>query len=146
MRIRYMRDLAFMAVSLAVAACSTTRTVTEPVVYSQAEAADSVRIKVGGTIVVDAVRFTFEAVESDSRCPTDAVCVWQGDAVVKLVAQRSGTPSTGVPITLHTGIAPKSGEAYGFKVELLVLTPFPSTAAPIKPDAYSAWIRITPAG
>lgn len=146
MRIRYMRDLAFMAVSLAVAACTSTRTVTEPVVYSRAEAADSVRIKVGQTIAVEDLRVRFDAVPSDSRCPSDVVCVWEGDAVASLVAERVATPSSAVTLNLHTAIAPKSGEAHGFRIELLVLTPYPSTASPIKSDAYSAWLRITPAG
>jgi hypothetical protein len=146
MRIRYMRDLAFMAVSLAVAACTSTRTITEPVVYSQAEAADSVRIQVGQSIAVGDLRIRFDAVPSDSRCPSDVVCIWEGDGVATLVAERVATPSSAVSLNLHTSIAPKSGEAHGFKIELLVLTPYPSTKSPIKPDGYSAWIRITPAG
>ncbi len=146
MRLRYMRDLAFMAVSLAVAACTSTRTVTEPVAYSRSEAADSVRIRVGETIVVENFRLRFDAVQSDSRCPSDVVCVWEGDALVSLVAELTANPSSAVPLKLHTSIAPKSGEAHGFKVELLVLTPYPSVASPIKADAYAAWLRITPAG
>jgi hypothetical protein len=141
-----MRDLAFIAVSLAVAACTSTRTVTEPVVYSRTEAADSVRIRVGETIAVEDLRIRFDAVQSDSRCPSDAVCVWAGDALVSLVVERAATPSSAISLKLHTGIDPRSGEAHGFKVELLVLTPYPSVASPIKPDAYAAWFRITPVG
>jgi hypothetical protein len=74
------------------------------------------------------------------------VCIWEGDAVASLVVERAATPSSAVTLNLHTSIAPKSGEAHGFKIELLVLTPYPSTASPIKRDGYAAWLRITPAG
>jgi hypothetical protein len=143
MRIKH---LAVFASFLAIAACSSNNSLsTEPVAYSQAEAADSVRVRIGQTIVVGGVKVRFSAVESDSRCPMDAVCVWQGDAVaVFVVEQNCDCRSAAFELKLHTTLEPKSGSAYGFRVELLQLAPYPRASSPTKPDAYSAWLRLTP--
>lgn len=135
--------IALIATGLALTACSSTRLATEPVSYSLSEAADSVRIRVGETIIVDGIRVRFAAVESDSRCPIDVTCVWAGDAVAKLSADQNcdcGTPA--VELRLHTTLEPKSATAYGFRVELLQLKPYPNSTTTIRSDAYSAWLRI----
>jgi hypothetical protein len=139
--------LAVVVASLAIAACASSKGLpTEPVVYSQSEAADSVRVPVGQTIVVEGVRVRFSAVESDSRCASDVVCVWEGDAAAVFVVELNcDCRSPSYELKLHTTLQPKSGSAYGFRVELLHLEPYPSVASPIKPDAYYAWIRLTPA-
>ena len=131
------------AASLTLAACSTARLPSEPVVYSQSEAADSVKVRVGQTLVVGGIRVRFDAVESDSRCPSDVVCVWAGDAVANLtVEQNCDCRSAAWQLKLHTFLEPKKGSAYGYRVELRSLLPYPSSTSPIKPDAYSAWLRI----
>ena len=137
--------LAVAVASLAIAACASNNALpTEPVAYSQAEAADSVRIRVGQTIVVGGIKVRFNAVESDSRCPSDVVCVWEGDAVASFVAEQNcNCDSPAIELKLHTTLQPKSGSAYGFKLELLNVQPYPKTSSPIKQDAYYAWIRLT---
>jgi hypothetical protein len=142
MKINY---LAAVVASFALAACASSSGLpTEPVVYSQSEAADSVRVRVGQTVVVGGVKVRFNAVESDSRCPIDAICIWEGDAVaVFVVEQNCACRTPAFELKLHTTLEPKSGAAYGFKVELRHLSPYPSASSPIKPDAYSAWIRLT---
>jgi hypothetical protein len=137
--------LAIVLASLTIGACASSHSLpTEPVVYSQAEAADSVRIRVGETIVVEGIKVRFNAVESDSRCPSDVVCVWEGDAVAAFVVQQNcdcDTPA--FDLKLHTALQPKTGAAYGFRLELLKLAPYPLSNSTIKQDAYSAWIRLT---
>ena len=137
--------LAVIFALLVTGACASSKgSPTEPVVYSQAEAADSVRIRVGQTIVVEGIRVRFKAVESDSRCPSDVVCVWEGDAVANFVVEQNCNCDTpALELKLHTTLQPKSGTAYGFKVELLNLQPYPKASSPTKPDAYYAWIRLT---
>lgn len=133
-----------LAVGLAGVACASSQLPTEPVVYSQSEAADSVLIRVAQTIVVEGIRVRFNAVESDSRCPSDVVCVWAGDAVAQFsVEQNCACESPTVRLELHTTLEPKSDVAYGYRVELRQLAPYPKTSSPIRKDAYSAWIRLT---
>ncbi|HEX6314956.1 MAG TPA: hypothetical protein VFZ73_08860 [Gemmatimonadaceae bacterium] len=133
---------------IAVAACSSASPgPTGPVLYTIADTTDSLRVRVGQTVIVEGLRVRFEAVDSDSRCPIDAVCVWAGDAVASFIVEQNcecGTPA--YELELHTTLEPKSGTAYGIRVELLHLMPSPSVSSPIKKDAYSAWIRLTRAG
>lgn len=139
------RHIALAALTFTVVACASSNAPTAPVVYSQAEAADSVSIRVGQTIVVGDIRLRFHAVESDSRCPSDVVCVWAGDAIVNLIAEQNcNCPSVAYDLRLHTSLQPKSGVAYGYRVELLQLAPYPVSTSAIKPDAYTAWVRIVP--
>jgi len=137
-----MRAFVLIAASLVIAACSSQPSTTEPVVYSQAEAADSITIRVGRTILVGDVRIRFEAVESDSRCPMDVVCVWAGDAVANLVVEKTSTESPAVSLRLHTYLEPRNGVAYGVRIELLTLQPYPRASTPTKADDYVASIRV----
>lgn len=139
------RHFAIVVASLVIGACASNNALpTEPVVYSQAEAADSVRVRVGQTIVVESIKVRFNAVESDSRCPMDAICVWQGDAVANFtVEQNCDCDTPAFELKLHTSLQPKSGTAYGFRLELLNLLPYPMASLPTKQDAYYAWIRLT---
>ena len=134
---------ALFSISMA-GACASSQLPTEPVVYSQAEAADSVKIRIGQTIVVEGVRVQFSDVESDSRCASDVVCVWAGDALADFVVEQNcECKSPAFVLKLHTTLEPKSGTAYGFRVDLLEVSPYPRTTSPIKKDTYSAWIRLT---
>jgi hypothetical protein len=139
------RYIALVALTLTVAACASSNTPTEPVVYSQAEAADSVSIRVGQTALVGGLKIRFHAVESDSRCPSDVVCVWAGDAIANFVVEQNcECRSVAYDMLLHSTLQPKSGVAYGYRVELLHLAPYPVSTSSIKPDAYTAWLRIVP--
>jgi hypothetical protein len=138
------RLLASTIAILTAGACASSQLPTDPVVYSQSEAADSVKVRVAQTIVVEGIRVRFSNVESDSRCASDVVCVWEGDALANFVVEQNcecDTPD--FELKLHTTLEPKSGSAYGFRVELLKLAPYPKTTAPIRKDAYEAWVRIT---
>ena len=141
------KHLSILLASLVIGACASSNGFPTEVVYSQSEAADSVRIRVTQTVIVEGVKVRFSAVESDSRCPMDVVCVWEGDAVANFVVEQNcncDTPS--FELKLHTTLEPKSGTAHGFKVELLQLQPYPRASSPTKRDAYYAWIRLTKGG
>jgi hypothetical protein len=140
-----MNRIILAAAIASVAACASSPTATDSVVYSQAEAADSVKVRVGQTIVVEGIRVRFTGVESDSRCPTDVVCVWAGDAVANIVVELNcECRAAAHSLDLHTGLEPRHGTAYGFRVELRALLPHTNSTSPIKPDSYVAWLRIVP--
>ena len=138
-----MRNPAIAIVFAAVAACSSSTLSTEPIVLSQSEAADSAKVRVGQTLVVDGIRVRFTGVENDSRCPMDAICVWAGDAVANFSVELDcECRAAAIQLPLHINLEPRSGTAYGHRIELKGLQPYPSASSPIKPDAYSAWVRI----
>jgi hypothetical protein len=102
-----------------------------------------IAIPVGQTVVIagTTLRITFNAVDSDSRCPIEVACVWAGDAAVQLSfahVTKSGSA------TLHTGINPSSTVFDGFRITLLSLAPDQSEENPIDPASYVAFVQVTP--
>jgi hypothetical protein len=82
------------------------------------------------------------SVSNESRCPTGVQCVWQGDAEVKL-GVSSDTLDLTAPITLHTGIEPRSAEARGYIIRLDSLKPYPNANTPIQQSDYRAFVSVT---
>ena len=73
--------------------------------------------------VGDGLRVTFNGVGEDSRCPTDAVCVWAGNAALQVTVALSGNGSTnGV---LNTSRSDEPVRAGGFEVRVRDLRPAP---------------------
>ena len=74
----------------------------------------------------------------DSRCPKDVVCVWAGDAAVRL---ESGAES----LVLHTNRT--AGEATGklgsVNVTLVDVRPEPITASEVKKTDYLVTLRVS---
>lgn len=89
------------------------------------------------------VRLTFGLVVEDSRCPIDAVCVWQGNAMVELGIRAGMGPTQ--PIRLNTTLEPRSSVWNGIRVSLVELQPAPRAAEPTKADAYQVKVRLEPA-
>lgn len=85
---------------------------------------DTVYAAFGKAATARTVKVTLRKVESDSRCPMNALCIWEGDAAVSLRLEQ-GTQQTDV--TLHT--SPKGGAVSttfgGVELRLVGLTPFP---------------------
>lgn len=102
-----------------------------------------IAIPVGQTVVIagTALRISFTAVESDSRCPIEVDCFWAGDASVDLLfAQGTNSGSA----TLHTTLNPRSVVFGGFTITLLSLAPDQSEENPIDPSKYVAFVQVTP--
>ena len=99
-------------------------------------------IALGKTVAIagTAQQVTFTAVTEDSRCPTDVVCVWAGNARISLRVTGAGTDSA---IALNTGLEPRSATVNRFRLELRGLIPVPRAGTPTTPDAYRATLRVT---
>lgn len=107
---------------------------------SQQELGRSFSMKVGESITVGELRLTFRAVEGDSRCPTDVVCVWAGDAEIALKIEQAGKAAVAA---LHTTLEPKKTEWDGYTVALVGLTPDRKSNAAISTGDYRAEIVVT---
>jgi hypothetical protein len=93
------------------------------------------------TLIPEAgIRLRFEGVFGDSRCPANALCVWAGDATVRLVVQLLGEAPANYD--LHT-IDLKSVRHRDVTVALETLSPYPFDGRPIAPGDYRATLRIT---
>ena len=73
------------------------------------------------------------AVPEDSRCPTDVVCVWAGNARVSL-ALREGTNAAGGDV--NSTVQPRAVTRFGYTVELIDVRPGPVSGQPLPMEAY----------
>jgi hypothetical protein len=72
------------------------------------------------------VQLTYVKLVSESRCPANAICVWQGDAAVQLKAETIGAT---VDTTIHTALDPKVIAIGANQISLLEVQPYPGTGA-----------------
>ena len=120
------------------AACATSTGAVRPVGLDQ-----ETELSPGQSVQSGPLRVTFARVENDSRCPADVVCVWEGDALVKLeVSQQAEDP---VARELHTsGSAGARTVTYGgFQIELVRLSPATHSQQPIPAKDYRLVLKIT---
>jgi hypothetical protein len=74
---------------------------------------------------------------NDSRCPSDVICVWQGEAVVKIEVQ---SPLTGtLELNTHDNLTDTIG-SYSF--ELMDVSPYPVSTKLIELDEYRVTLLI----
>ena len=84
----------------------------------------------------DMLSVTFADVLEDSRCPSDAVCFWEGRAIVQLKVDRADGQST-VELTSRAGHEELARDTLdGLVFELLEVSPYPVTTTPIEEDDY----------
>jgi hypothetical protein len=94
------------------------------------------------TIAGEGLRIAFQGVPTDSRCPRGVTCVWAGDAVVQLSAQKP--PNARATAELHTDLADQKETSYaGYRVRLVGLAPYPAGETPIDPKTYVATIVVS---
>jgi hypothetical protein len=124
--------------SLGWAACATS--VSEPL-PQRIEPGQSVSLKIGESAEAAGgqLRFGFERVSADSRCPKNTKCVWAGDAVVRIWLQRGAGPRESHDLHTATGgakAAPDPG------VRLLRLEPVPVAGRALEPRDYVATLTL----
>jgi hypothetical protein len=82
----------------------------------------------------------FVRVKSDSRCPTGALCISQGNAVAELEVRLSSTPAT---VYLSTFEQPREAIAGSYNIRLMSLAPLQSTGHPVDPRDYRVTLVVT---
>ena len=98
-----------------------------------------------GKIKGDNVKLSFDAIVSDSRCPANAMCIWQGAASATFSFTKNGNThrfnlST---LTMRPNYT-KDTVIAGYKIEFINLLPYPGTVAEPVPDSQrKAELKIT---
>lgn len=98
-----------------------------------------------GRIEGEKVKLSFDAVVSDSRCPANAMCIWQGAATATFSFTKNNDAhrfnlST---ITMKPNYT-KDTVIAGYKIEFVNLLPYPGTVADPIPDSQrKAELKIT---
>ena len=93
----------------------------------------------------ETVRLCFDSLLSDSRCPANAVCVWQGTATAKFSFHKDNMT---YPVTLATESTPQTFPRdtiiEGYKIELLNVLPYPGThPEPVPYTKIKAEVKVT---
>lgn len=84
---------------------------------------------------------TFTGVVTDSRCPVDVTCVWEGEALLAFLLDEGGVAQA---ISVPFGSDATAAVLGSFRVSVIELLPRPSSGSPITPDAYRATIVVEP--
>ena len=139
-----MRKLICMAALLALAGCGSNTGpdvdlegafVTTPVEVTLQFGED---LTIEGTVL----RMSFAAVLGDSRCPSDVVCVWEGNAEVEIGIAAGMGPTQA--LQLNTTLDPRAVEWSEMLVTLLEVTPYPVSGVPIDDADYTVKLRLEP--
>lgn len=93
-----------------------------------------VELKVGGFVFIqNKFGLSFDAVLNDSRCPVGLVCVWEGNAEVKLRFFKEGEI---LSYTLNTYLSPNELTYENYKIKILELLPVPKLDQKIEAENY----------
>jgi hypothetical protein len=91
------------------------------------------------------LRVGFERVDADSRCPSTALCIQSGDALVVVRVTVDG--SNGAELTLRTRGGASSdrltASIAGYELSIGGLQPYPETTTPIPPGDYRVTLVIS---
>jgi len=102
-------------------------------------------LRVGDTAAVEGAGLgvRFDGVTSDSRCPSNAICVTLGDAVAVFTVTGGGERET---VVLHTEPGDGQREQLGaWTLRLVRLDPYPYAGSPISASDYRATLRVNSA-
>ena len=84
---------------------------------------------------------TFEEVTGDSRCPREVMCVWAGEAKIRIRMIQQGTPAT--LVLSQPGLTETAQETAGDYTLTFNLEPYPVAGETISPDRYRLTMTVT---
>jgi hypothetical protein len=102
---------------------------------------DNVEISIDGCFTgIENAGICFDSVISDSRCPINAMCIWEGNAVIKLGLKINGEVHS---IKLNTSHSFQTDTMVDFiYVSLLELSPYPEIGNDIKHSEYKVKLLV----
>jgi hypothetical protein len=125
--------LIVLLVPLLVSACSSD-TITAPL-------GKEFTLPAGKTAAIsgESLSIKFDKVTGDSRCPSDVVCIWAGEAKCDTVFKYKGTD---YPVTLTAGGSNSSYAFENYKI-YFDLHPYPVSTQQIAPGDYFLIMTVT---
>jgi hypothetical protein len=92
-------------------------------------------VRVDETAYIADTRLSIQvnAVPEDSRCPSDVVCVWAGNARVSLTLREGANVDA---VDVNSTLTPHAATRWGYTVELIDVRPVPAAGQPIPAEAY----------
>ncbi len=139
-----MKRILAMTMVLAAAACSNSTDIEINSDQAVVDAPVELTLRVGEEkpVAGSVIRLSFMQVVNDSRCPIDAICVWEGNAAVE-VGITVGTGPT-VPFRINTSLDPTVARVGSVYITILELTPAPQSGVTTDPADYALKLRVSP--
>jgi hypothetical protein len=125
---------------LALAGCSQLQPL-DPNIEVPLDQSFVLRVDQTATVTGTPLSVRFEQVLEDSRCPTDAVCVWAGNARAHLVLSVDRDEELG--LDLNTGLEPRAASTLGYRITLENVQPLPTSGSAIPPADYLVHLRVS---
>jgi hypothetical protein len=107
---------------------------------AQQSGKDEIVIPYGETVVVPGsiVEVGFHALIGDSRCPSDVLCIWEGEGTVELGLTVGDGPTVSFEVTVGETI-----HHVGRSFTLVRLDPYPLSTRPHVPEDYVVHLRVS---
>jgi hypothetical protein len=111
--------------------------------FSEADINKEIEIRAGNSVILSDIGLIikFKSVLGDSRCPIDAICVWEGNAEVSLDFKNSNGDT--LSAKLNTSLAPKGIRFSNLTILLKDLVPYPKLDTVIDSTDYIVTLLIT---
>ena len=108
----------------------------------QAQRNQTIKVQVNKqkSVASSGLTIKFVSLVEDSRCPTDANCVWAGNAKIQVqIGNRRGKSEI---FELNTNMGAKGASFGGYAVNLISLTPAPRSNIRINRNGYVATFSV----
>jgi hypothetical protein len=93
----------------------------------------------GAMITFDNILVRFSNITSDSRCPSDVTCIWQGEVSIQVDVKQENTTFENIILGENDEV-PIFGKYF---IRLLKVEPYPQSTHMIQQDDYIATLVIT---
>jgi hypothetical protein len=117
------------------------------VIHTRLDSAIQLRINQAATIDSENLQIQFLSVSEDSRCPSDVTCIQQGQVTVVLnLAQRDRNLRDSLTLTKRAAQENLARKDFaGYVVQLLDVSPYPTTTQKLKPEVYRITLLVSKA-
>lgn len=117
------------------------------VIHASLDSPIQLRINQGAIIDAENLQVQFLTVSEDSRCPSDVVCIQQGQVTVVLnVAKRDRNLRDSLALTKRAAQENLARKGFaGYVVQLLDVSPYPKTTQKLEPAAYRITLVVSKA-
>lgn len=140
-----MKNIWFLILFLIVASCQEAPTEVSDQIINK-----SFELSIGESVTIkpDNLQIGFVHVTSDSRCPTNVFCLWEGEAQIKisLVKNRTVIIYGEIPIrgyvTAKDTCCHKYIDLDGYRITLMQLNPYPQHPIPNDFTKYRATLLV----
>jgi len=114
----------------------------EPSIQSNLDSEFLLQINQSAEIKSEDITVTFLNVTSESRCPSDVTCIWQGQAGIEINVQKGDEDSV-VNLSIGGDSNPEESIFDMYLIQLVDLSPYPISTKNIQPEEYTATIKIS---